>query len=75
MLTSAPPLEVDDRPTVEQIQVDAFADAPFSGNPAAVIFEHREDLWMQNIAIENNVGATVFLSLLPHALYTYKIRW
>eukprot|EP01032_Pedospumella_encystans_P023830 gene23830-26966_t len=75
MLTSVTSLEIEDRPTVEQIQVDAFADVPFSGNPAAVIFEHREDLWMQNIAIENNVAATVFLSLLPHALHTYKIRW
>ena len=75
MLTIAPSLGVGDRPTLEQIQVDAFAEVPFSGNPAAVIFEHRDDLWMQNIAIENNVSATVFLSLLPHALHTYKIRW
>ncbi len=75
MLISEPIFEVNDRPTVEQIQVDAFAEVPFSGNPAAVIFEHRDDFWMQNIAIENNVAATVFLSLLTHTLHAYKIRW
>jgi len=67
MLISAPSFEANDRPTVEQIQVNAFAEVPFSGNPAAVIFEHRDDTWMQNIAIENNVSATVFVLASSHA--------
>ncbi len=44
-------------------QIDAFADAPFSGNPAAVIvLPHWLDAdLMQNIAMENNLSETAFL--------------
>jgi len=31
----------------EQLQVDAFTSKAFGGNPAAVVFEHRGDQWMQ----------------------------
>lgn len=61
--------------TVEQIQVDAFAPVAFSGNPAAVIFEHRDEQWMQNVATENNLAETSFLQVIPDKPYTYFLRW
>ena len=44
--------------------VDAFADAPFSGNPAAVCMlpGHRPDSWHQALATEMNQAETAFLS-------------
>lgn len=44
--------------------VDAFADAPFSGNPAAVCLlpGHRPDSWHQALAGEMNQAETAFLS-------------
>lgn len=68
-------LDLLDLRSVEQIQVDAFAPVPFSGNPAAVIFEHRDDLWMQNVAMENNLAETSFLQVIPDKPYTYYLRW
>jgi PhzF family phenazine biosynthesis protein len=44
-------------------QVDAFAETPFSGNPAAVVLLSNwlETDTMQNIALENNLSETAFL--------------
>ena len=44
-------------------QIDAFAEKPFSGNPAAVVLLDRwmETQTMQNIAFENNLSETAFL--------------
>jgi PhzF family phenazine biosynthesis protein len=44
-------------------QVDAFSDAPFAGNPAAVclLSEKREDGWMQSVASEMNLSETAFV--------------
>jgi PhzF family phenazine biosynthesis protein len=44
-------------------QVDAFADRPFAGNPAAVclLTEPREPAWMQSVAREMNLSETAFL--------------
>lgn len=44
-------------------QVDAFAEAPFSGNPAAVVVLDNwlEDKTLQNIAMENNLSETAFI--------------
>ena len=44
--------------------VDAFADAPFSGNPAAVCMlpGHRPDSWHHALAAEMNQAETAFLS-------------
>ena len=44
-------------------QVDAFADAPFTGNPAAVCIldAYPSDAWMQNIAAEMNLSETSFV--------------
>jgi len=55
-------------------QVDAFADRPFTGNPAAVCpLEHsREDSWMQLVAREMNLSETAFL-LQRHD--GYGLRW
>ena len=41
-------------------QVDAFADAPFSGNPAAVVLLEQplEDSLLQKIAAEMNLSET-----------------
>ena len=45
------------------IQVDAFTDKPFSGNPAAVclLAELRDDQWMRFVAREMNLSETAFL--------------
>jgi len=56
------------------IQVDAFTDRPFSGNPAAVcILEAaQDDAWMQNVAREMNLSETAFLLKRPDG---YDLRW
>lgn len=48
----------------EQYVVDAFTSEQFGGNPAAVVFEHRSDEWMQRLAMENNLSETAFVR--PH---------
>ena len=56
------------------IQVDAFADKPFAGNPAAVCIleELRDDVWMQHVAREMNLSETAFLIKQPEG---YDLRW
>lgn len=68
-------LDLSDLRAVEQIQVDAFAPVPFSGNPAAVIFQHRDAEWMQNVAMENNLAETSFLEVVPDMPARYALRW
>lgn len=55
-------------------QVDAFADRPFQGNPAAVlVLEHAlDDRLMQSIAAENNLAETAFVLRQPDG---WSIRW
>src|SRR5580700_8350345 len=55
-------------------QVDAFADRPFAGNPAAVCIleQPREEAWMQNVAREMNLSETAFLVKRAHG---YDLRW
>jgi PhzF family phenazine biosynthesis protein len=45
------------------IQVDAFTEVPFRGNPAAVCLLHNQedDSWMQAVAAEMNLSETAFL--------------
>ena len=45
------------------LQIDAFTNRPFSGNPAAVsiLSEPREAEWMQQVAAEMNLSETAFL--------------
>ncbi|MCS6898834.1 MAG: PhzF family phenazine biosynthesis protein [Myxococcales bacterium] len=55
--------------------VDAFARAPFRGNPAAVVLldEERPDDWMQSVAAEMNVSETAFARPLPDG--SFSLRW
>lgn len=55
-------------------QVDAFADAPFTGNPAAVVplEQWLDDDLMQAIALENNLSETAFF--VPEG-DGFRIRW
>jgi PhzF family phenazine biosynthesis protein len=55
-------------------QVDAFADRPFSGNPAAVCVlpAAREADWMQQVAAEMNLAETAFLLRRPDG---FGLRW
>src|SRR5436309_2772608 len=45
------------------VQVDAFTDRPFAGNPAAVcvLSEPRPEQWMRDVAREMNLSETAFL--------------
>jgi len=45
------------------VQVDAFTDTPFAGNPAAVCVlpTPRQAQWMQHVAREMNLSETAFL--------------
>lgn len=59
-------------------QVDAFADAPFTGNPAAVIplESWLDDALLQAIAAENNLSETAFTVPTPDdADADYALRW
>ena len=56
-------------------QVDAFADRPFGGNPAAVVplESWLDDAVLQAIANENNLAETAFLVRREAGLY--DLRW
>jgi len=55
-------------------QIDAFAEKPFEGNPAAVcpLSEWLSDEVMQSIAKENNLSETAFFVPTKHG---FHIRW
>ncbi len=59
------------------VQVDAFADGPFTGNPAAVM---PLDTWLpddllQAIAMENNLSETAFTVPDASGDADYELRW
>jgi PhzF family phenazine biosynthesis protein len=56
------------------VQVDAFTDRPFRGNPAAVcvLSEPRDDPWMKDVAREMNLSETAFLHREGDA---FQLRW
>ena len=56
------------------VQVDAFTNQAFSGNPAAVIVTKSpcEDEWMQSIAQEMNLSETAFLHAVGDG---FSLRW
>lgn len=59
------------------VQIDAFADRPFTGNPAAVM---PLDAWLpdeilQAIAMENNLSETAFLVRDASGEADYELRW
>lgn len=61
--------------TVPLAHVDAFADRPFGGNPAAVCLlpAARDAGWMQHVAQEMNLAATAFL--VPRGGDEFDLRW
>jgi PhzF family phenazine biosynthesis protein len=61
------------------VQVDAFTDRPFAGNPAAVCVlsevrpdAARPDAWMRDVAREMNLSETAFLTPRDGG---YGLRW
>ncbi len=61
--------------TVLLYLVDAFADRPFVGNPAAVCLPDtpRDAAWMQALAAELNLSETAFLQ--PRTDGASDLRW
>lgn len=60
------------------VQIDAFAAAGFTGNPAAVmrLNDWLDDDRLQAIAAENNLSETAFLVTLEHdATADFELRW
>jgi predicted PhzF superfamily epimerase YddE/YHI9 len=58
------------------IQVDAFTNRPFAGNPAAVCLldAPAPEAWMQQVAAEMNLAETAFVH--PHeAGSSFRLRW
>jgi predicted PhzF superfamily epimerase YddE/YHI9 len=57
------------------VQVDAFTDRPFAGNPAAVCILEREAdaAWMQDVAREMNLSETAFV--VPRTSSEFDLRW
>src|SRR4051794_22247438 len=57
------------------LQVDAFTDRPFRGNPAAVCVlpAARDEAWMQDVAREMNLSETAFLVRRTDG--SYDLRW
>lgn len=61
-----------------QLQVDAFCDPDivhFSGNPAAVVFRHFNEDFMQGLAQENNLAETAYLSARAANGCDFDLRW
>jgi PhzF family phenazine biosynthesis protein len=56
------------------VQVDAFTDRPFAGNPAAVcvLREPKPDQWLRDVAREMNLSETAFLTPVDGE---YHLRW
>lgn len=56
------------------LQIDAFTDRPFAGNPAAVCLleDAREAEWMQAVAAEMNLSETAFVRPVREG---FELRW
>ena len=61
--------------SVELVQIDAFTDMPFSGNPAAVCLLRETPVpgWMQHVAAEMSLSETAFVS--SRADGAFDLRW
>ncbi|KAJ4880980.1 phenazine biosynthesis PhzC/PhzF family protein [Raphanus sativus] len=68
--------------SVADIQVDAFTDSAFKGNPAVVCIldgkNERDDSWLQSLAAEFNIPLTCFV--IPpitssHSPHYFLLRW
>lgn len=60
---------------VPLLQIDAFTDRPFAGNPAAVAIldSPAEEAWMRAVAAEMNLSETAFVH--PGEAGTWELRW
>ena len=60
--------------SITLLQIDAFTDQAFGGNPAAICLldTAKDDTWMQNVAAEMNLSETAFLSKRKDG---YDLRW
>ena len=60
--------------TTRLLQVDAFTNTPFFGNPAAVCLLEvdRDPAWMQSVAAEMNLSETAFVRPLERG---FELRW
>lgn len=58
-------------------QIDAFADRPFTGNPAAVmpLDAWLDDVVLQAIAEENNLAETAFIVRDTSGVADWELRW
>jgi PhzF family phenazine biosynthesis protein len=47
-------------PAIRCLQIDAFTDRPFAGNPAVICLlgDERDAEWMQSVAAEMNLSET-----------------
>jgi PhzF family phenazine biosynthesis protein len=63
--------------TLPFFQVDAFAEKPLTGNPAAVMPLERwlDDATMQAIAAENNLSETAFTVPSDSGEFDFDLRW
>jgi PhzF family phenazine biosynthesis protein len=63
--------------TIPFFQVDAFAERPLTGNPAAVMpLDHwLDDDLLQRIAAENNLAETAFTVPLDNGEADFHLRW
>ncbi|GLU49826.1 PhzF family phenazine biosynthesis protein [Nocardiopsis ansamitocini] len=57
--------------------VDAFAERPFEGNPAAVLLlaDRYDDGWAQRVAAEFNLSETAFARPVASPEADYELRW
>lgn len=56
------------------VQVDAFTDVAFGGNPAAICVMDRagDEAWMQNVALEMNLSETAYVVPIEKG---FSLRW
>ena len=56
------------------LQIDAFTDKPFTGNPAGVCILERpaDETWMQSVAMEMNLAETAFVHPIEGG---WSLRW
>jgi trans-2,3-dihydro-3-hydroxyanthranilate isomerase len=62
---------------IQVLQVDAFTERPFAGNPAAVVLDAHglSDTQMQSIASEMRVAGTAFLLPASRPDCQWRLRW
>ena len=62
--------------TIPILQVDAFTERPFAGNPAAVCLldKEKDDAWLQSVAAEMNLSETAYVRPMPEG-EPYPLRW